>query len=99
MTAILVVMFAGAGVVAGVRGIRLLRWSLRNADEATAALWLVRGIRGIVTGVAGFALAGGVLFEATWSIVFGVVFLAEELYETGVLALVLRGAGRSAGGL
>ncbi|MGH7324433.1 MAG: hypothetical protein ACREJ9_07280 [Candidatus Rokuibacteriota bacterium] len=36
------------------------------------------------------ALASGLLFAQTWLIVFGVIFLAEELYETGVLALILR---------
>jgi NhaP-type Na+/H+ or K+/H+ antiporter len=32
----------------------------------------------------------------TWLLVFGGVFLAEELYETGVVALVLRRAARTA---
>jgi len=33
------------------------------------------------------------LYAQMWLLVFGVIFLAEELYETGVIALVLR-AGR-----
>jgi hypothetical protein len=39
--------------------------------------------------VAAWALAAGLLLEQTWLLVFGAVFLAEELYETGVLLLVL----------
>jgi len=41
-------------------------------------------------GVAAGALASGLLFEQTWLLVFGGIFLAEELYETGVVALILR---------
>jgi hypothetical protein len=40
------------------------------------------------------ALAGGLLFGETWLLVFGAIFLAEELYETGVVALILRAAQR-----
>ncbi len=37
-----------------------------------------------------WALAAGMVFGQTWLLVFGSVFLAEELYETGVVALILR---------
>ena len=37
-------------------------------------------------------LAGGLLLEQRWLLVFGIVFLLEELYETGVAILVLRAA-------
>jgi hypothetical protein len=49
----------------------------------------------VVVGVAAWALAGGLLFGQTWLLVFGAVFLAEELYETGVVALILRAAARA----
>jgi hypothetical protein len=87
------------GAWAGGRGIRLLVRGLRGADDPRAPLRVIRGIRGIVVAVAAAALAGGVLFGQTWLLVFGAVFLAEELYETGVIALVLRaGQRQSAGG-
>ena len=91
MTAALGVVLVLAGAIAGIRGIRRLTWSIRNADDGAAALSLVRGIRGVVGGVGAWALAGGMLLGATWLLVFGVVFLAEELYETAVLAVILRG--------
>jgi hypothetical protein len=40
------------------------------------------------------ALAGGMLFGQDWLLVFGAVSLAEELYETGVIALILRSSLR-----
>jgi hypothetical protein len=82
-----------AGAWAGVRGVKLFVRGARRADDDMASLWVVRGIRGIVVAVAAGALAGGIVFSQTWLIVFGAIFLAEELYETGVLALILR-AGR-----
>ena len=46
----------------------------------------------------GWALAAGLLLEQMWLLVFGAVFLAEELYETGVLVLVLRMADDATSG-
>ena len=87
---ILAVVVALAGAGAGARGVRLVARALRGADEPGASLTLIRGIRGIVVAVATGSLAAGTLFDQTWLLVFGLVFLAEELYETGVVALVLR---------
>jgi hypothetical protein len=84
----IVVALAGAG--AGARGVRLVARALRRADEPGSSLTLIRGIRGIVVAVATAALAAGTLFDQAWLLVFGVIFLAEELYEIGVVALVLR---------
>jgi hypothetical protein len=64
-------------------------------EEDTASLQVERGIRAIVVGVAVAALVGGFLFGQTWLVAFGAVFLAEELYETCVLALVLRAQARA----
>ena len=52
----------------------------------------MRGIRGIVVGAGMLALAGGIAFGSTGLVAFGLVFLAEELYETGVVLLVLKAA-------
>jgi hypothetical protein len=85
-----VVFLALLGVWPGLRGMRLVVGALRDADDPSASVRLVRGIRGVVVAVGVEALAGGILFGQTWLLVFGSVFLAEELYETGVLALILR---------
>ena len=63
------------GVGAAAHGVRLATRAMRRADDPTSSLWLIRGIRGLVAAIAAWALAG--------------VFLAEELYETGVVIAVL----------
>jgi hypothetical protein len=84
-----------AGLWAGIRGITLLARGLAHADEDSASLDVIRGIRGVAVALGTAALAGGVLLEQTWLLAFGVVFLLEELYETGVVALVLRAAQKA----
>lgn len=81
-----------AGAWAGARGVRLLRRGLRCADDARASLWVIRGIRGVVAAVSAAILAGGILFGQSGLLVLGGIFLGEELYETGVVALILRAA-------
>jgi hypothetical protein len=86
----LAVSVALAGAWAGVRGFRLLVRGLQHADDDRASLDVIRGIRGVVVAVGTAALAGGSLFEQRWLLAFGGVFLLEELYETGVVILILR---------
>lgn len=88
------VIIALAGTAALCRGVALFLRALRRADDPDSSLWLIRGIRGLVVAVGAASLAAGLLVASTGLLVFGAVFLAEELYETGVVALVLR-AGRS----
>jgi hypothetical protein len=83
-----ILILGGAG--AAVHGARRFARGYRGADDPASSLQVVRGIRGLVVAVGAWALAGGLLLEQTWLLVFGAVFLAEELYETGVVALVLR---------
>ena len=90
MTPIVVALLALAGACAAVHGARLAARALRRADEPASSLWIVRGIRGLVVAVAVWALAAGLVFGQTWLLVFGAVFLAEELYETGVVIAILR---------
>ncbi len=74
------------GAWAAIHGARRVVAGARDADS----LGLIRGIRALCVAVASWALAGGLVLGQTWLFVFGGVFLAEELYETGVVALVLR---------
>ena len=94
MIDVLAVVGALAGLWAGVRGCRLVIRGLARADEECASLDVIRGIRGVAVAVASAALAGGVVLEQRWLLAFGAVFLLEELYETGVVALILRAALR-----
>ena len=81
----LAVLAIALGAVAVVTGLRQMRRALR----AATARRLVRGIRRLVTGAALLVAAVRVLGGQPGLIVFAAVFLAEELYETGVLLLVL----------
>jgi hypothetical protein len=72
------------------RGARLLAHGLCQAEYPYGALWVVRGIRGVIIAVSIAALGGGVLLESKGLLVFGATFLGEELYETGVVILALR---------
>jgi hypothetical protein len=98
MTWVLAIGLALAGIGAGAHGVRLLARGWRHAAEDAGSLWVARGLRGVVVGVGALSLAGGLVFEQRGLLAFGAVFLAEELYETAVLILVVRAGvrGRSA---
>lgn len=76
------------------RGTRRLVRGLGKADS----LELVGGLRGWVVALALGVGALGVLAAESGFLVLGGIFLAEELYETGVLSLIIGvGARRTAG--
>ena len=75
-------------------GMRHLAIGLREIDHPTSALRVVRALRGVIVAVSFAALGGGMLFTSTGLVVFGLIFLGEELYETGVLLLALRAGQR-----
>jgi hypothetical protein len=77
-------------VGAAYRGGQLLVRGLRQAAHSAGALWLVRGLRGVIVAVGMASLGGGVLLASKGLLVFGAIFLGEELYETGVVLLALR---------
>lgn len=83
------------GARTGARGVRLLARGLRRGEDPSAALWVVRGI--IVT-ICMAALAVGTVLGQRWLVVFGALWLAEEIYETGVLALILHAGAPEANG-
>ena len=78
--------------LAAVRGAGALGRGLRDAR----ALEVVRGIRGCVVALVAAAFAAAVLLASTGLIVLAAVFLGDELYETGVLALIIRSGERPA---
>ena len=81
-------------VVALWQGIRGLAGGLREIDHPASAVRVVRGLRGMIVAVSLAALGGGVLFASTGLLVFGLIFLGEELYETGMVLLALRAGQR-----
>ncbi len=82
------------GVASAAHGTHRLMRGLRLARP----LDVVHGIRGLVLALAAVAFAGGVLLEQTGLLVLGAVFLGEELYETGLLAAIIRAGERGEGG-
>jgi hypothetical protein len=50
----------------------------------------------VIVAVSLAALGGGVLFASKGLLLIGAIFLGEELYETGVILLVLRAGQRGA---
>ena len=87
-------LLALVAVLSAVRGARAVARGLREARS----LDLIRGIRACVVALAATACAAGALLAQSGLVVLGLVFLAEELYETGVLALIIRSGERSTPG-
>jgi hypothetical protein len=75
-----------AAGLAAARGARRLRRGLAQA----LPLDVVRGLRAWAISLSAVAFAVGVFCAETGFLVLGAVFLAEELYETAVLAAILR---------
>jgi hypothetical protein len=99
MTFTLATLFSLITIAAAWRGTQLLVRGLRQTTHPSGALWVVRGIRGIIVAVGVGALSGGLLFASTGLLAFGAIFLGEELYETGVVLLALRAGLKAAGEL
>jgi hypothetical protein len=76
------------------RGMWRLVTGVRAVDHPASALQVVRGLRDVIVAVSVAAFGGGVLCDSTGLLVFGLIFLGEELYETGVLLLALRAGQR-----
>ncbi|HEU5192393.1 MAG TPA: hypothetical protein VFX14_22125 [Methylomirabilota bacterium] len=81
---------AAGGIWAATRGIRLIVRGLRAAGEDDGALWLIRGLRSLIVGICLGCAALGAAFDEVWLLVFAGLWLLEEIYETGVLASILR---------
>ena len=78
------------GIWAAARGVRLIVRGLRAAGEDDGALWLIRGLRSLIIGICLGCAALGAVFDEVWLLVFAGLWLLEEIYETGVLASILR---------
>jgi hypothetical protein len=90
LVVVVAVLAVVVGVWAGSRGGRLFVRGLRSGEDPRASLWVIRGLRGIIVCVCLVSLALGAVLEQIWLLVFAGLWLLEEIYETGVLALILR---------
>jgi len=84
------------GLGAAWRGAWLFLRGVRNADHLAASLWVVRGMRAGIIALTMGAFAGGLLYNQAWLLIFGAIFLGEELYETGLILLALRAEAEDA---
>ena len=81
-----------AGALSAVGSTRRLVHGLGQA----VSLDVIRGVRGWTIALAMLAFAAGMFAAQTGVLVLGAVFLAEELYETGIVALIIRSGDTSA---
>ena len=76
--------------VFGWRAVRHLARALRNPNDAESSIRLVRGVRALIVAVTSVVFALGIVYESRTMLLIAAVILGEELYETGVVLLVLR---------
>ena len=86
----LAALLALVGVGVSVAGARRVGRALRRANP----LALIYGIRTIILGAVAMLCAAGVAFGQTGLFVLAAVFLAEELYETALVAAIIRSGER-----
>ena len=83
----------GLAVLAAVFGWRAvghLARALRDPEHADSGIRLVRGIRALIIAATSVVFALGIVYESRAMLLIAAVILGEELYETGVVLLVLR---------
>jgi hypothetical protein len=77
--------------VFGWRAVRHFATALRAPDRDDASIRLVWGIRALIIAITSVAFALAIVYDSRALMLIAAVILAEELYETGVVLLVLRG--------
>lgn len=80
--------------VFGWRAVRHLARALRAPERDDSSVRLIWGIRALIIAATSLAFALGILYDSRATILIAAVILAEELFETGVVLLVLRNADR-----
>jgi hypothetical protein len=72
------------------RAVRHVAGALRAPDRDDSSVRLVWGIRALIIALTSVAFALGIVYGSRATMLLAAVVLAEELYETGVVLLVLR---------
>jgi hypothetical protein len=95
-TLVLAVLLSFLAVLFGSNGLRLFRLGLRSGSAWSGPLNIVKGIRSGIVAVIMVGWAACFFLEQTSALVIGAVILGEEIYETGVLILIVRFGQRMA---
>lgn len=90
MTSFIVDGLVVLAAVFGWRAVRQVTRALRDSDHDDSSVWLIRGIRALIIAAACLAFALGISYGSRATMLIAAVILGEELYETGVVLLVLR---------
>jgi hypothetical protein len=78
------------GVSVAVRGLGLLFLGIRKPDHPSGPLRVVHGLRAMIVALALVVWAWALLSRKEWLFIIGAIVLTQELYETGILSLILR---------
>jgi len=74
----------------GVRSARRFRCVLRDPDSVDGTRQLVRGLRAMILAACAVVFIAAIAWSSRTMLVLGSIILAEEVYETGVVLLILR---------
>ena len=61
-----------------------------NQGSGNHPMAIVKGLRGLVISITALAWAAGVYWGQGWLFIIGLIILAQELYEMGVITLIIR---------
>ncbi len=78
------------GAVFGWRAAKHLSRVFRTPASEDSSIRLILGIRAFIIAVTSVAFALGIAYGSRATMLIAAVILAEELYETGVVLLILR---------
>ena len=87
---VLIAVLLIASIIFGFLGLRTLIKVFKNMEDEHAPESFYRGGRGVISAVALIFIAAGLHFDSNSILVFGLVFLAEELYETIMAESIMR---------
>ena len=93
MTTFAAILLATLGLLLALAGIPRLRLALADQEHPEAPERLLGSLRRLIVGAGLVVVAAGVLAGQSWLLLFGIVFLAEEIIECSVhLGIARQGA-------
>lgn len=78
------------GIAFAWRGAGLLCRLWRSREHRDSAFWLIRGARDLIVAISCACVSAGLYASSRGLLWFGIAFLLEELYETGLVLLILK---------